>query len=88
MHVKYSVWDPVLMSLFLLTDVVLKFRQKIDKLEKEIYAVLQLEKEEKMMQHSEAQVCDICLGFHTILLSVGNGRQSDQMLDILATVGQ
>ncbi|XP_055507979.1 probable ATP-dependent RNA helicase DDX27 [Leucoraja erinacea] len=37
-------------------DVVLKFRQKIDKLEKEIYAVLQLEKEEKMMQHSEAQI--------------------------------
>ncbi|XP_072094749.1 probable ATP-dependent RNA helicase DDX27 [Mobula birostris] len=37
-------------------DVVMKFRQKIEKLEKEIYAVLQLEKEEKMMQRSEAQI--------------------------------
>ncbi|GCC31793.1 hypothetical protein chiPu_0010254 [Chiloscyllium punctatum] len=37
-------------------EVVLKFRDKIEKLEKEIYAVLQLEKEEKMLQRSEAQI--------------------------------
>lgn len=37
-------------------DVISKFRDKITKLEKEIYAVLQLEKEEKEMQKSEAQI--------------------------------
>ncbi|XP_078092491.1 putative ATP-dependent RNA helicase DDX27 [Mustelus asterias] len=37
-------------------EVVLKFRDKIEKLEKDIYAVLQLEKEEKMLQRSEAQI--------------------------------
>ncbi|XP_069740893.1 probable ATP-dependent RNA helicase DDX27 [Narcine bancroftii] len=37
-------------------DVVMKFRQKIEKMEKEIYDVLQLEKEEKMMQRSEAEI--------------------------------
>ncbi|XP_078411565.1 putative ATP-dependent RNA helicase DDX27 [Cetorhinus maximus] len=37
-------------------EVVMKFRDKIEKLEKEIYAVLQLEKEEKMLQRSEAQI--------------------------------
>ncbi|XP_048406307.1 probable ATP-dependent RNA helicase DDX27 [Stegostoma tigrinum] len=37
-------------------EVVTKFRDKIEKLEKEIYAVLQLEKEEKMLQRSEAQI--------------------------------
>ncbi|XP_030067300.1 putative ATP-dependent RNA helicase DDX27 [Microcaecilia unicolor] len=37
-------------------DVVTKFRDKIQNLEKDIYAVLQLEKEEKEMQKSEAQI--------------------------------
>ncbi|XP_069809175.1 probable ATP-dependent RNA helicase DDX27 [Dendropsophus ebraccatus] len=37
-------------------DVISKFREKITKLEKEIYAVLQLEREEKEMQRSEAQI--------------------------------
>ncbi|XP_053309475.1 probable ATP-dependent RNA helicase DDX27 [Spea bombifrons] len=37
-------------------DVISKFRDKIIKLEKEIYAVLQLEKEEREMQKSEAQI--------------------------------
>uniref|UniRef100_A0A4W3IYJ1 RNA helicase n=1 Tax=Callorhinchus milii TaxID=7868 RepID=A0A4W3IYJ1_CALMI len=37
-------------------EVVMKFRDKIEKMEKEIYAVLQLEKEEKMLQKTEAQV--------------------------------
>ncbi|XP_075703034.1 putative ATP-dependent RNA helicase DDX27 [Rhinoderma darwinii] len=37
-------------------DVISKFRDKITKLEKEIYAVLQLEREEKEMQKSEAQI--------------------------------
>ncbi|KAG8519649.1 putative ATP-dependent RNA helicase DDX27 [Galemys pyrenaicus] len=36
-------------------DVILKFRDKIDKMEKDVYAVLQLEAEEKEMQQSEAQ---------------------------------
>ncbi|XP_028926723.1 probable ATP-dependent RNA helicase DDX27 [Ornithorhynchus anatinus] len=37
-------------------DVILKFRDKIEKLEKDVYAVLRLEAEEKEMQHSEAQI--------------------------------
>ncbi|KAG8446593.1 hypothetical protein GDO86_014153 [Hymenochirus boettgeri] len=37
-------------------DVISKFRDRIGKMEKEIYAVLQLEKEEKEMQKSEAQI--------------------------------
>ncbi|XP_029467632.1 probable ATP-dependent RNA helicase DDX27 isoform X2 [Rhinatrema bivittatum] len=37
-------------------DVVTKFRDKIQNLEKDIYAVLQLEKEEREMQKSEAQI--------------------------------
>ncbi|KAK7803310.1 hypothetical protein U0070_009070 [Myodes glareolus] len=37
-------------------DVILKFRDKIEKMEKDVYAVLQLEAEEKEMQHSEAQI--------------------------------
>ncbi|XP_034350718.1 putative ATP-dependent RNA helicase DDX27 isoform X1 [Arvicanthis niloticus] len=37
-------------------DVILKFRDKIEKLEKDVYAVLQLEAEEKEMQQSEAQI--------------------------------
>ncbi|KAM5135258.1 putative ATP-dependent RNA helicase DDX27 [Mantella aurantiaca] len=37
-------------------DVISKFREKIKVMEKEIYAVLQLEKEEKEMQKSEAQI--------------------------------
>lgn len=37
-------------------DVILKFRDKIEKMEKDVYAVLQLEAEEKEMQKSEAQV--------------------------------
>ncbi|XP_023576557.1 probable ATP-dependent RNA helicase DDX27 isoform X2 [Octodon degus] len=37
-------------------DVILKFRDKIEKMEKDVYAVLQLEAEEREMQHSEAQL--------------------------------
>ncbi|KAM9296226.1 putative ATP-dependent RNA helicase DDX27 [Gastrophryne carolinensis] len=37
-------------------DVISKFRDRITKMEKEIYAVLQLEKEEKEMQKSEVQI--------------------------------
>ncbi|KAF7469671.1 Hypothetical predicted protein [Marmota monax] len=37
-------------------DVILKFRDKIEKMEKDVYAVLQLEAEEREMQQSEAQV--------------------------------
>ncbi|XP_068118633.1 probable ATP-dependent RNA helicase DDX27 [Hyperolius riggenbachi] len=37
-------------------DVISKFREKITNMEKEIYAVLQLEKEEKEMQKSESQI--------------------------------
>nr|XP_033819570.1 probable ATP-dependent RNA helicase DDX27 [Geotrypetes seraphini] len=37
-------------------DVVTKFRDKIQNLEKDIYAVLQLEKEEKEMQKSESEI--------------------------------
>jgi len=37
-------------------EVILKFRDLIEKLEKDVYAVLSLEKEEKAMAHSEAQV--------------------------------
>uniref|UniRef100_A0A8B9KMA0 RNA helicase n=1 Tax=Astyanax mexicanus TaxID=7994 RepID=A0A8B9KMA0_ASTMX len=37
-------------------EVILKFRDLIEKLEKDIYAVLRLEKEEKEMVHSEAQI--------------------------------
>lgn len=37
-------------------EVILKFRDLIEKLEKDVYAVLRLEKEEKEMVHSEAQI--------------------------------
>ncbi|KAM6248807.1 putative ATP-dependent RNA helicase DDX27 isoform 2-T2 [Porphyrio hochstetteri] len=37
-------------------DVVLKFREKIENLEKDVYAVLSLEREEREMQQSEAQI--------------------------------
>ncbi|XP_012510161.1 PREDICTED: probable ATP-dependent RNA helicase DDX27 [Propithecus coquereli] len=37
-------------------DVILKFRDKIENMEKDVYAVLQLEAEEKEMQQSEAQI--------------------------------
>ncbi|XP_043351821.1 probable ATP-dependent RNA helicase DDX27 isoform X3 [Dermochelys coriacea] len=37
-------------------DVILKFREKIGKLEKDVYAVLSLEREEREMQQSEAQI--------------------------------
>ncbi|XP_027279169.1 probable ATP-dependent RNA helicase DDX27 isoform X2 [Cricetulus griseus] len=37
-------------------DVILKFRDKIEKMEKDVYAVLRLEAEEKEMQQSEAQI--------------------------------
>jgi len=38
------------------SDVILKFREKIENLEKDVYAVLCLEREEREMQQSEAQV--------------------------------
>ncbi|NWH68600.1 DDX27 helicase, partial [Geococcyx californianus] len=37
-------------------DVILKFREKIESLEKDVYAVLRLEREEREMQQSEAQI--------------------------------
>uniref|UniRef100_A0A7M4EMB2 Probable ATP-dependent RNA helicase DDX27 n=1 Tax=Crocodylus porosus TaxID=8502 RepID=A0A7M4EMB2_CROPO len=37
-------------------DVILKFREKIETLEKDVYAVLRLEREEREMQQSEAQI--------------------------------
>ncbi|XP_040837272.1 probable ATP-dependent RNA helicase DDX27 isoform X2 [Ochotona curzoniae] len=37
-------------------EVILKFRDKIEAMEKDVYAVLQLEAEEKEMQQSEAQI--------------------------------
>ncbi|NXX41726.1 DDX27 helicase, partial [Tricholaema leucomelas] len=37
-------------------DVILKFREKIESLEKDVYAVLCLEREEREMQQSEAQI--------------------------------
>lgn len=37
-------------------DVILRFREKIEKLEPDVYAVLRLEREEKELQQSEAQV--------------------------------
>ncbi|ROK31136.1 putative ATP-dependent RNA helicase DDX27 [Anabarilius grahami] len=37
-------------------EVILKFRDLIEKLEKDVYAVLRLEREEKEMVHSEAQI--------------------------------
>lgn len=40
----------------MLQEVILKFRDKIEAMEKDVYAVLQLEAEEKEMQQSEAQV--------------------------------
>lgn len=39
-----------------LSDVILKFRERIENLEKDVYAVLCLEREEREMQQSEAQV--------------------------------
>lgn len=38
-------------------DVILRFREKIEKLEPDVYAVLRLEREERELQCSEAQVC-------------------------------
>ncbi|NXL46121.1 DDX27 helicase, partial [Podilymbus podiceps] len=37
-------------------DVILKFREKIENLEKDVYAVLCLEREEREIQQSEAQI--------------------------------
>ncbi|XP_053250800.1 probable ATP-dependent RNA helicase DDX27 [Podarcis raffonei] len=37
-------------------DVILRFREKIEKLESDVYAVLRLEREERELQHSEAQI--------------------------------
>uniref|UniRef100_A0A8D0LAD8 RNA helicase n=1 Tax=Sphenodon punctatus TaxID=8508 RepID=A0A8D0LAD8_SPHPU len=37
-------------------DVILRFREKIEKLEPDVYAVLRLEREERELQHSEAQI--------------------------------
>ncbi|XP_049637281.1 probable ATP-dependent RNA helicase DDX27 [Suncus etruscus] len=37
-------------------DVILKFRDKIENMEKDVYSVLRLEAEEKEMQQSEAQI--------------------------------
>ncbi|XP_071192812.1 probable ATP-dependent RNA helicase DDX27 [Salvelinus alpinus] len=37
-------------------EVILKFRDLIEKLEKDVYAVMRLEREERVMSHSEAQI--------------------------------
>lgn len=37
-------------------DVILRFREKIEKLEPDVYAVLRLEREERELQQSEAQI--------------------------------
>ncbi|KAJ8401331.1 hypothetical protein AAFF_G00385620 [Aldrovandia affinis] len=37
-------------------DVILKFRDRIELLEKDVYAVMRLEREEREMAHSEAQI--------------------------------
>ncbi|KAL2090899.1 hypothetical protein ACEWY4_013162 [Coilia grayii] len=37
-------------------EVILKFRDLIEKLEKDVYAVMRLEREEREMAHSEAQI--------------------------------
>ncbi|KAG8131432.1 hypothetical protein E2320_009371 [Naja naja] len=37
-------------------DVILRFREKIEKLEPDVYAVLRLEREERELQSSEAQI--------------------------------
>ncbi|KPP76955.1 putative ATP-dependent RNA helicase DDX27, partial [Scleropages formosus] len=37
-------------------EVILKFRDLIEKLEKDVYAVMRLEKEEREMAHSQAQI--------------------------------
>lgn len=56
--ISNRVFTLILKSFFVLfpRDVILKFRDKIEKMEKDVYAVLQLEAEEKEMQQSEAQV--------------------------------
>lgn len=43
--------------------MILKFRDLIEKLEKDVYAVMRLEREERAMSHSEAQVksCVFCV---------------------------
>ena len=53
----------------LFSDVILKFREKIENLEKDVYAVLCLEREEREMQQSEAQVSGF-LGFFFFLTLV------------------
>ncbi|KAI1891037.1 hypothetical protein AGOR_G00159750 [Albula goreensis] len=37
-------------------EVILKFRDRIERLEKDVYAVMRLEREEREMAHSEAQI--------------------------------
>lgn len=60
------------MSTLLFSDVILKFREKIENLEKDVYAVLCLEREEREMQQSEAQVRVLFLeGFLTFFLGSG-----------------
>lgn len=56
------------MFTLLFSDVILKFREKIENLEKDVYAVLCLEREEREMQQSEAQV-RFFLGFFFFYLS-------------------
>lgn len=57
----------IMTVLFSLPEVILKFRDMIEKLEKDIYAVLRLEKEEKEMVHSEAQVLNPLNSDHDFL---------------------
>uniref|UniRef100_A0A8C8GH39 RNA helicase n=1 Tax=Oncorhynchus tshawytscha TaxID=74940 RepID=A0A8C8GH39_ONCTS len=50
-------------------EVILKFRDLIEKLEKDVYAVMRLEREERAMSHSEAQVKSLILCGITFNLS-------------------
>lgn len=53
----FAVRDSVAAAAFLCPpDVILRFREKIEKLERDVYAVLRLEREERELQCSEAQV--------------------------------
>ncbi|NXD84409.1 DDX27 helicase, partial [Halcyon senegalensis] len=56
-------------------DVILKFRQKIENLEKDVYAVLCLEREEREMQQTEAQINRAKKQLETGKQTVGEGLE-------------
>uniref|UniRef100_A0AAZ3R2C5 RNA helicase n=1 Tax=Oncorhynchus tshawytscha TaxID=74940 RepID=A0AAZ3R2C5_ONCTS len=51
-------------------EVILKFRDLIEKLEKDVYAVMRLEREERAMSHSEAQLWSITFNLSPLSLPV------------------